>query len=103
VAAAKRAIEVIEEENFVENSREMGRYFRKGLKEINSSLVKEVRGLGLFIGVELKEKARPYAEQLKEKGILVKDTKETVLRFAPPLVITKDEVDWALERIREVL
>ena len=103
VAAAKRAIEVIQEENFVENSREMGRYFRKGLKEIDSSLIKEVRGRGLFIGVELKEKARPYAEQMKEKGILVKDTKETVLRFAPPLVITEDEVDWALERIREVL
>lgn len=103
VAAAKRAIEVIEEENFVENSRQMGRYFRKGLKDIDSPLIKDVRGRGLFIGVELTEKARPYAEKLKEEGILVKDTKETVLRFAPPLVITEDEVDWALERVRKVL
>ncbi len=102
-AAATKAIEVIQEEEFVKNSLEMGRYFRKGLKDIDNSLIKEVRGRGLFIGVELEEKARPYAEKLKEEGILVKDTKETVLRFAPPLVITKDEIDWALERIRKVL
>ncbi len=102
-AAATRAIEVIQEENFVENSREMGRYFRHELKEINNSKIKDVRGRGLFIGVELKEKARPYAEELKEEGVLVKDTKETVLRFAPPLVITKKELDWALERIKKVL
>lgn len=102
-AAAVRAIEVIEEENFVENSREMGRYFRSELKKIDNPLIKEVRGRGLFIGVELKEDARPYAEKLKKEGILVKDTKKTVLRFAPPLVITKDEIDWALERIKKVL
>ncbi len=102
-AAAVKAIEVIQEEDFVENSREMGRYFRKELKKIDNSLIKEVRGRGLFIGVELKENARPYAEELKEEGILVKDTKKTVLRFAPPLMITKDEIDWALERIRKVL
>jgi len=103
VAAAKRAIEVIEEENFVENSREMGRYLRKKLKDIDSHLIKDVRGRGLFIGVELKEKARKYSEALKEEGILVKDTKGTVLRFAPPLIITKDQIDWALERIKKVL
>jgi len=103
VAAAKRAIEVIEEENFVENSREMGRYLRKKLKEIDSPLIKDVRGRGLFIGVELNEKARKYSEALKEEGILVKDTKGTVLRFAPPLIITKDQIDWALERIKKVL
>lgn len=102
-AAATKAIEVIQEENFVENSREMGRYFRQELKKINNSKIKDVRGRGLFIGVELEEKARPYAEELKEEGVLVKDTKETVLRFAPPLVITKEEVDWALERIKKVL
>jgi len=103
VAAAKRALEVIEEENFVENSLEMGRYMRKQLKNIDSPLIKDVRGRGLFIGVELKEKARPYSEELKEEGVLVKDTKGTVLRFAPPLIITKDQIDWALERIRKVL
>ncbi len=103
VSAATTALEVIEEEDLVQNSLEMGRYFRNGLKNIDSPLIKEVRGRGLFIGVELKKNARPYAERLKEEGILVKDTKQTVLRFAPPLVITKDEVDWALERIRRVL
>ncbi|MFW5945777.1 MAG: ornithine--oxo-acid transaminase [Candidatus Natronoplasma sp.] len=103
VAAATRALEVIEEENFVENSQEMGRYMRKQLKNIDSPLIKDVRGRGLFIGVELKEKARPYSEELKEEGVLVKDTKGTVLRFAPPLIITKDQIDWALERIRNVL
>jgi len=103
VAAAKRALEVIEEENFVENSREMGRYLRKKLKKIDSPLIKDVRGRGLFVGVELKEEARKYSEALKEEGVLVKDTKGTVLRFAPPLIITKDQIDWALERIRKVL
>ncbi len=103
VAAARRAIEVIEEEDFVENSREMGRYMRKKLKDIDSPLIKDVRGRGLFIGVELKEKARPYSEELKDEGVLVKDTKGTVLRFAPPLIITKDQIDWALERIKKVL
>ncbi|MFP4142166.1 MAG: ornithine--oxo-acid transaminase [Thermoplasmata archaeon] len=103
VAAAKRALELIEEENFVENSREMGEYMRERLKEIDSPLIKDVRGRGLFIGVELEEKARPYSEELKDEGILVKDTKKTVLRFAPPLIITKEEVDWALERIKKVL
>ncbi|MBS3781371.1 MAG: ornithine--oxo-acid transaminase [Candidatus Thermoplasmatota archaeon] len=103
VAAAKRAIEVIEEEDFVENSLEMGRYMRKQLKKIDSPLIEDVRGRGLFIGVELKEKARPYSEALMEKGVLVKDTKGTVLRFAPPLIITKDQIDWALERVRKVL
>jgi len=103
VAAAKKAIEVIEEENFVENSLEMGRYMRKQLKKIDSPLIKDVRGRGLFIGVELKEKARPYSEKLKDEGVLVKDTKGTVLRFAPPLIITKEQIDWALERIEKVL
>ncbi|MFW6040305.1 MAG: ornithine--oxo-acid transaminase [Thermoplasmatota archaeon] len=102
-AAAVKALEVIEEENFVENSRKMGEYFREQLKTIDSPLIKDIRGRGLFIGVELNEKARPYAEALKEEDILVKDTKETVLRFAPPLVITKDEIDWAIEKIRKVL
>ncbi len=103
VAVAKRALEVMEEEGLVEKSLEMGEYFKEALKRLNSPLVKEVRGRGLFIGLELNERARPYAEQLKEKGILVKDTRETVLRFAPPLVITRDEIDWALEKIKEVL
>ncbi len=102
-AAATRAIEVLVEEKMVENSLEMGEYFRGELKKIDNPLIKEVRGKGLFIGVELTENARPYAERLQDEGVLVKDTKQVVLRFAPPLVITKEEVDWALERVRKVL
>ncbi len=103
VAAATKALEVIQEEDFVRNSLEMGRYFRKGLNEIDNPVIKDVRGRGLFIGVELTETARPYAERLQDEGVLVKDTRGTILRFAPPLVITKEEVDWALERVRKVL
>ncbi len=73
------------------------------LKQINNPMIKEVRGRGLFIGVELTEAARPYCEALKEKGLLCKETHETVIRFAPPLVITKEELDWAFERIEQVL
>jgi len=103
VAAATKALEVIQDEDFVKNSLEMGRYFRKGLNEIDNPVIKDVRGRGLFIGVELTETARPYAERLQDEGVLVKDTRGTILRFAPPLVITKEEVDWALERVRKVL
>ncbi len=73
------------------------------LKQIKNPIIKEVRGRGLFIGVELTEAARPYCEALKEKGLLCKETHETVIRFAPPLVITKEELDWAFERIEQVL
>ncbi len=103
VAAAVRALEVIEEENFVENSLELGEYLQERLKALDSPLIKEVRGRGLFIGLELVVKARPYSEALKEEGILVKDTRGTVLRFAPPLVITKENIDWAMEKIEKVL
>ncbi len=102
-AVSTRALEVLEEEEMVKNSLEMGEYFMEGLRAIDVPVIREVRGRGLFIGVELTEKARPYAERLKEEGILVKDTRENVLRFAPPLVITREELDWALERIRRVL
>ncbi len=103
VAVAERAIEVIEEENLVEKSLKRGRYLRKKLKDIDSSLIKDVRGRGLFVGIELEEDARPYSEALKDEGVLVKDTKGTVLRLAPPLIITEDQIDWALERIEKVL
>lgn len=102
-AVATRALEVMEEEKMVENSLEMGDYFMEQLRALDNPLIKEVRGKGLFIGVELTERARPYAEKLQGLGVLVKDTRKTVLRFAPPLVITKEEIDWALERIRKVL
>jgi len=73
------------------------------LKKIDNPMITEIRGKGLFIGVVLDTSARPYCEQLKQEGILCKETHENVIRFAPPLVITKEEIDWALERVRKVL
>jgi ornithine--oxo-acid transaminase len=102
-AVANAAMDVIEEEELVENSRELGKYFLEQLRKIDNPSIKEVRGRGLFIGVDLHEKARPYCERLKEAGLLCKETHETTIRFAPPLVITKQELDWAIERIRQVL
>lgn len=102
-AVSIAALEVLEEENLAERSLELGDYFLGKLKEIKNPLIKEVRGRGLFIGVELAEPARKYCEQLKDEGLLCKETHDTVIRFAPPLVITKEELDWAIERIQKVL
>ena len=105
-AIAMAALDVIVEENLVEKSSELGRYFVEKLRTINNPMIKEVRGRGLFIGVELKPEAggaRKYCEQLMGKGLLCKETHEHVIRFAPPLVITKEEIDWAFERISAVL
>jgi len=100
------SIDVIIEEKLPERARELGEYFLSELKKIESPFVKEVRGKGLLIGVEIKEEhgtARPFCEKLATLGILAKETHEQVIRFAPPLVITKEEIDWALERIEKVL
>ncbi|MFL0201515.1 ornithine--oxo-acid transaminase [Exiguobacterium acetylicum] len=102
-AVSIASLEVLEDEKLPERSLELGTYFMEKLKQINNPMIKEVRGRGLFIGVELTEAARPYCEALKEKGLLCKETHETVIRFAPPLVITKEELDWAFERIERVL
>ena len=105
-AIARESIKVLVEEKLIENSFELGNYFKNKLKQITSPHIKEVRGKGLFIGVELRPEAkgaRRFCEALKEKGILCKETHENVIRFAPPLVITKEEIDWALERIKDVL
>lgn len=102
-AVAVASLEVIEEENLPQRSRELGEYFIERLKRIRNPHIKEIRGKGLFIGIELDESARPYCEALKEEGLLCKETHETVIRMAPPLVITKEELDWALERIEKVL
>ena len=102
-AVSIASLEVLEDEKLPERSLELGTYFMEKLKQINNPMIKEVRGRGLFIGVELTEAARPYCESLKEKGLLCKETHETVIRFAPPLVITKEELDWAFERIEQVL
>lgn len=102
-AVAIAALEVLEDEKLVERSLELGAYFIEKLKEINNPQIKEIRGRGLFIGLELTTAARPYCEQLKELGLLCKETHETTIRFAPPLVISKEELDWAIERIKKVL
>jgi len=105
-AVAREALKVIVEEKLPERSFELGKYFREKLREIQSKHVKEVRGKGLFIGVELYPEAggaRRFCEALMEESILAKETHENVIRFAPPLVIKKEEIDWALERIRDVL
>ncbi len=105
-AVARAAIKVILENNLIENAAEMGEYLLEQLWEIPSPHVKEVRGKGLLIGVELKPQAggaRRFSEALKELGILVKETHQHVLRFAPPLIIDRETIDWALPKIREIL
>ena len=105
-AVAREAIRVLLEENLFERSVELGEYFKGRLQRIESDVIEEVRGRGLFIGVELKPTAggaRRYCEALKERGLLCKETRENVIRFAPPLVVTKEELDWALGHIEEVL
>lgn len=104
-AVARAALRVIVEENLVQRAAELGEYFAEQLAEIASPLVKEVRGRGLLIGVELKKEAggaRRFCEALQKRGILAKETHEHVIRFAPPLVIDKATIDWALPSIREV-
>jgi ornithine--oxo-acid transaminase len=105
-AVARAALRVIREENLAERSRQLGEYFIEQLAEIPSPHVKEVRGKGLLIGIELKPEAkgaRRFCEALQEQGILAKETHEHVIRFAPPLVIDQETIDWALPSIREVL
>ncbi len=105
-AIARAALRVIREERLPERAAEMGAYFIEQLMEISSPHVKEVRGKGLLIGVELKPEAggaRRFCEALRQEGILVKETHQHVIRFAPPLIIQREEIDWALPRIRRVL
>ncbi len=105
-AVATEAINVLLDEGLCERATELGAYFVNKLNAINSPHVKEVRARGLLVGVEIQKEsgvARPFCEKLKEYGILAKETHESVIRFAPPLVITKEEIEWALERIEKVL
>jgi ornithine--oxo-acid transaminase len=87
----------------VERSAELGAYFLTLLQTLRSPDLKQVRGKGLWIGIELHSAARPYCEALKEQGILCKETHDKVIRIAPPLVIAREEIDWAFERIRKVI
>ena len=102
-AVARTALRVLIDEGMVKRSAVLGRYFLDRLKGIRSADVKEVRGKGLWIGIELHSAARPYCEALKKEGVLCKETHDRVIRIAPPLTITSEEIDWALERIRKVL
>ena len=105
-AVARASLRVIRDEKLAERSQQLGEYFMEQLSEIPSPHVKEVRGKGLLIGVELHESAdgaRRFCEALQEKGILAKETHDNVIRFAPPLVIDKETIDWALPSIRDVL
>jgi ornithine--oxo-acid transaminase len=105
-AVAIAAIDVLLDENLAERSAELGAYFMDQLKEMKSNIIELIRGKGLFIGVVLKKsagKARQFTTKLKEKGLLCKETHDWIIRFAPPLVIKKEEIDYAMERIREVL
>ena len=104
-AVARTALQVLVEEQMIENAALMGDYFVQSLKRINSPLVREIRGRGLLIGVELLPEAGParaVCEALMEANILCKETHEHIIRFAPPLVITREEIDWALDRIESV-
>ena len=102
-AIARTALDVLIDEKLVRNSDKMGAYFLKKLKTIKSEHVKEFRGKGLWIGIELHSKARPFCEKLKEEGLLCKETHDMIIRVAPPLVIKKKDVDWAFEKIKKVL
>ena len=102
-AAAISALKVLVQEKLVKRSFETGKYFMERLSEMKSSHIKEIRGRGLLIGLVLDTKARPYCEALAKKGLLCKETHESVIRFAPPLVITKKEIDWACKKITGVI
>ena len=105
-AVASAALDVLVEEKLVERAAELGKHLAGRLGRLRSPLVKEVRSIGLWAGVELKPEAggaRKYCYALKDRGLLCKDTHEHTIRLAPPLVITREELDWAVEQIEAVL
>jgi ornithine--oxo-acid transaminase len=105
-AVARESLRVIIEENLVQRSAELGQYFLNKLKNLSSPHIKNLRGRGLFIGIELKPQAggaRRFCEALKERGMLCKETHEHVIRIAPPLVINQEEIDWAYDQIQAVM
>jgi ornithine--oxo-acid transaminase len=104
-AVAREALKVLVEENLVENSANMGEYFKAQLGTLNCDIIQEVRGKGLMIAIELTREAggaRQICEALKTRGILCKETHDHIIRFSPPLVLEKEQVDWAMERIAQV-
>jgi ornithine--oxo-acid transaminase len=104
-AIARASLKVLVEEGMIENAARLGPYFLDRLKAMRSNVIREVRGRGLMLAVELNPDAggaRPYVETLRSRGLLAKETHEHTIRFAPPLVITREEIDWAMERIEPV-
>lgn len=104
-AVAREALKVLAEEKLIENAKVQGEFFLEQLSELNSPKIKEVRGRGLLIAVEMKPEAggaRKYCEALKDKGILAKETHHNIIRFAPPLIIDRSTIEWAIDRIRQV-
>ena len=105
-AVARTALSVLVDEGMVENSRDLGAYALERLRKLDSPHIKDVRGLGLWIGIELHAEtggARPFCEALRDMGMLCKETHDYVIRFAPPLMISKADLDWALEQLEAVL
>ena len=102
-AVARAALQVLIDEKLVERSAELGEYLLAKLRAMTSPVIREVRGRGLWIGVELTVAARPYCERLMQEGMLCKETHDHVIRLAPPLVITREEIDWAVEKLEKVL
>jgi ornithine--oxo-acid transaminase len=102
-AIARAALRVIVDEELPARSAELGRYALESLRDLRSPHVVEVRGKGLWIGIELNRAARPFCEALKLRGVLCKETHERVIRLAPPLIISKEDLDWGLDQIRAVL
>jgi ornithine--oxo-acid transaminase len=102
-AVGLEALRVLEDEQLAHNSAELGAYLQQRLREMAVPFVRDIRGRGLWVGIELDRPARPYCEALMALGVLAKETHETVLRIAPPLCISRDELDWGLERIQQVL
>ncbi len=105
-AIASAALDVIIDEKLADRAIEMGAYFMDRLRSLNSPHITEVRGKGLLIAIDIKPesgKARKFTEALKDEGILAKETHDTIIRFAPPLVISKEEIDWAIAKIKKVL
>jgi len=102
-AVARAALRVLVEEKLIQRSAELGEYFLNQLRTLRSPHLREVRGKGLWIGIVLNVPARPYCEALKCERVLCKETHEYVIRVAPPLIITHEEIDWAFERIRKVV
>ncbi|MBX5158425.1 MULTISPECIES: ornithine--oxo-acid transaminase [unclassified Rhizobium] len=105
-AVARTALKVLTEEGMIENAADMGDYFLEGLKSIRSNIVRDVRGRGLMMAVELEPEAggaRQYCHALKERGLLAKDTHDHTIRLAPPLIISREQVDWAVSQIEKTI